>query len=68
MVLHGAVWMYPLKRRRGREAIADILTRFLNRDVHERIAQTPDISPGAHCFEPKECPYYQPSTMSENSS
>ena len=38
MVLHGSAWAYLQKRRRGREAIADILARFLNRDVHDRIA------------------------------
>ena len=47
MALHGSAWAYLLKRLRGREAIADILTRFLNGDVQEGIAQAPDISPGA---------------------
>lgn len=105
MAPHGSAWAYLLKRRRWREAIADILARCLNGDVREGIAQAPvkkrrggqralgerplekrrrepvgamptvlsecvdpDISPGVHCFEPKECPYYQSSTKSENSS
>lgn len=68
MVLHNPAWASLLERRRGREAIADILTRFLNGDVQEGIAQAPDISPGAHRFEPKEWPYYQSSTMSKKLS
>lgn len=41
MAPHESAWAYLLKRRRWREAIADILARFLNRDVQEGIAETP---------------------------